>query len=124
MKRSMNFPWKRQLKKDKISKDKDEPTAGDTKNKGEVLHDATVCPQDIAYPTDLGLLNKAREITEDIIDELHDKNSESKKSRTYREIGRKAYLKVTQNKNPSKKVIRKGIRCQLQCLRRNFKAIG
>ena len=98
----------------KSKKDKDEPTSGDTQNKGEVIYEATVCPQDIAYPTDLGLLSKAREITEEIIDELHDKNPEGKKPRTYREIAKKAYLKVAQNKNPSKKVIRKGIKAQLQ----------
>lgn len=92
-------------------------------NKGEVIYDATACPQDIAYPTDLGLLNKAREITEAIIDELHKKNNGGKKPRTYRQIARKAYLKVAQNKNPSKRVILKGIKSQLQYLRRNFKAI-
>lgn len=36
-----------------------------------MIYDATVCPQDTAYPTDLGLPNKAREITEGIIDEPH-----------------------------------------------------
>jgi hypothetical protein len=88
-----------------------------------VIYDATVCPQDISYPTDLGLLNKAREITEGIIDELHIKNHQGKKPRTYGKIARKAYLKVAQNKNPSKKVIRKGIKSQLQYPGRNFRTI-
>ncbi len=102
---------------------RDDSPGGEAKNKGEVIYDATVCPQDIAYPTDLGLLNKAREIMEELIDVLHQKQPQGKKPRTYREIARKAYLKVAQNKNPSKKTIRKGIKSQLQYLRRNFKAI-
>lgn len=108
---------------DKEKKDNDPPEEEGLNHKGEVIFDATVCPQDIAYPTDLGLLNKARELSEDIIDELHSKNCLGKKPRTYRENARKAYLKVAQNKNPSKKTIRKGIKGQLQYLKRNFKTI-
>ena len=37
-------------------------------HKGRILFDATVCPQDIAYPTDLDLLSEAREIIERLID--------------------------------------------------------
>lgn len=88
-----------------------------------MIYDATACPQDIAYPTDIGLLNKSREITEAIIDELHVKSPQGKKPRTYRKVARKRYLKVAQNKNPSRKTIRKGIKYQLQYLRRNFKTI-
>lgn len=66
---------------------------GEPGNKGEVIYDATVCPQDIAYPTDPGLLNKAREITEGIIDVLHRKQPLGKKPRTYRQTARKVYLK-------------------------------
>ena len=111
------------VKKEKSHKDDDEPPPGTDGNKGEVIYDASVCPQDIAYPTDLGLLNKSREITEEIIDELHATDRSGKKPRTYRELARKNYLKVAQNKNPSKKVIRKGIKSQLQYLRRNFGTI-
>lgn len=32
------------------------PPKGEAKNKWEVIYDSTVFPQDIAYPTDLGLL--------------------------------------------------------------------
>lgn len=110
-------------KKDKNRKDKNEPPPANDGNKGEVIYDASVCPQDIAYPTDLGLLNKSREISEAIIDELHAANRLGKKPRTYRKIARKLYLRVAQNKNPSKKVIRKGIRSQLQYLKRNFRTI-
>lgn len=37
--------------------------SGDSANKGRILFDATACPQDIAYPTDLNLLNEAREVS-------------------------------------------------------------
>ena len=111
-------------KKTKSDKKDPSPPEGDSNNKGEVLYDATACPQDIAYPTDLGLLNKAREISELIIDDLHLKQPLGKKPRTYRKNARKDYLKVAQNKNPSRKTIRKGIKSQLQYLRRNFKTIN
>ena len=35
-------------------------------HKGRVIFDATACPQDIAYPTDLNLLNDAREKLEEL----------------------------------------------------------
>jgi len=73
--------------------------------KGELLLDATITPQDITYPTDLNLLNRARHTTEKIIDTLHVVGE--KKPKTYREQARKAYLKVAQSRNPSKKTIRK-----------------
>ena len=88
-----------------------------------MIFDATACPQDIAYPTDIGLLNKSREITEAIIDQLHGTNPQGKKPRTYRKVARKRFLKVAQSKRPSRKLIRKGIKSQLQYLRRNFKTI-
>lgn len=114
---------KSSVKVKKGQKNNQDSSDDEPKNKGEVIYDATVCPQDIAYPTDLGLLNKAREITEEIIDELHQKEPLRKKPRTYREIARKKYLKVAQNKNPSKRTIRGGIKAQLQFLKRNFKTI-
>lgn len=68
-------------------------------------------------------MNKSREITEAIIDQLHAANPQGKKPRTYREVARKRFLKVAQNKKPSRKVIRKGIKFQLQYLGRNFRII-
>lgn len=88
-----------------------------------MIYDATACPQDMAYPSDLRLLSKSREITEAIIDELHAANLPGKKPRTYRKVARKAYLNVAQYKRTSKKFIRKDIKSQLQYLKRNFKAI-
>lgn len=90
-------------------------------NKGKVIIDATACPQDIAYPTDLNLLSEAREISETIIDMLYDKNLHGAiKPRTYRWIARKKYLNVAKKKKPSRKLIRKGIRNQLGYVKRNL----
>jgi hypothetical protein len=91
-------------------------------HKGSLLMDATACPQDIAYPTDLNLLNDAREKSEELIDELH-AGLTTAKPRTYREIARKKYLKTAQKKKKTKKEIRKAIREQLQYLKRNISNI-
>jgi hypothetical protein len=40
-------------------------------NQGTLLIDATCVPVDIRYPTDLSLLNEAREVTEKLIDAMH-----------------------------------------------------
>src|SRR5690606_6619615 len=65
-------------------------------NKGELIVDATVCPQDIAYPTDLNLLDETRTVAESIIDKLHKLTGGGTKPRTYRKKARKDYLKVAQ----------------------------
>jgi transposase, IS5 family len=91
-------------------------------NHGKLIVDASVVEQAIRYPTDLGLLNEARELSERIIDRLHAHSScsQKKKPRTYREVARKAYLSVVKLKRPSNKRRRSGIRQQLQFLRRNL----
>ena len=91
-------------------------------HKGSLLMDATACPQDIAYPTDLNLLNDAREKSEELIDELQ-ANLTTAKPRTYREVARKKYLKTAQKKKKTKKEIRNAIRQQLQYLKRNISGI-
>lgn len=112
-------------KADKPKKDdddnNDEPT--NPSNKGRVIYDATACPQDIAYPTDLDLLSDAREMSEQLIDLLYDPMLHEAKPRTYREIARKKYLQTAQNKNKSRKIIRKALRTQLGFLRRNINSI-
>lgn len=91
-------------------------------NEGELIVDATACPQDISYPTDLKLLNDAREKSEQLIDILC-RLKGIVKPRTYREIARKQYLKVAQKKNKSRKEIRAANKKQLACLHRNIKNI-
>lgn len=55
---------------DKPDKDTDPPWVDGITHKGELLMDATVAPQAIAYPTDLNLLNDSRMMSEKIIDFL------------------------------------------------------
>lgn len=91
---------------------------------GRLLIDATACPQDIAYPTDLNILNDAREKSEELIDLLYDKEHHgSKKPRTYREKARKVYLHTAQKKVKSRKVVRNAVGKQLRFLSRNIKTL-
>ncbi len=92
-------------------------------NKGRVIFDATACPQDIAYPTDLNLLSEAREMSENLIDQLHDPVLHEAKPRTYRKIARKRYLQTAQKKNKSRKAIRRAVAGQLGYLKRNLVSI-
>lgn len=121
--RIYEFSNERADRNKKGNTDSEPPAGQEPDNKGDLICDATASPQDIAYPTDLNLLNKAREITEEIIDDLYARQEGEKKPRTYRKIARKDYLKVAKNKNPSKRTIRKAIKAQIQYLRRNFKSI-
>ena len=103
----------------KVKKEDSLPTT----HQGELIVDATACPQDISYPTDLNLLNDAREKSEELIDILWSKQKGIKKPRTYREIARKQYLKVAQKKNKTKKEIRAANKKQLAYVQRNIKNI-
>jgi transposase, IS5 family len=99
------------------------PADATLQNKGRLLMDATACPQDIAFPTDLDLLSSAREKSEELIDLLYDFEYHQQKPRTYRREARKKYLSTAQKKNKSRKTIRKAIGAQLGYLARNLRAI-
>lgn len=92
------------------------------KNRGKLIADATCAPADITYPTDLKILNQAREKTEKIIDTLHKSrtNKSERKPRTYRKVARKNYLEVAKHRRPSRKKRRKAIKKQLQYIKRNL----
>jgi hypothetical protein len=94
-----------------------EPTPS---HKGRVLFDATACPQDIAYPTDLNLLSDAREKAEELIDHIYNKDLHGEKPRTYRREARKYYLQTAQKKNKTKREIRKSVGKQLRYLKRDI----
>lgn len=103
--------------------DDDQPPS----NKGSIIVDASCVPADIHYPTDLGLLNKAREKTEDIIDILWSNRSnidEKVKPRTYREAGRKSFLSIVLQKRASKKKRHLVLKKQLNSVRRNLSSIN
>lgn len=93
-------------------------------NNGKLLMDATCVPADITYPTDLKLLNTAREKSEQIIDELHKARGRGyKKPRTYRQRARKQFLSVAKSKRLSHSKLRRCRRQQLGYLRRNLNSI-
>ncbi len=98
-------------------------SAAPNENKGRIILDATACPQDIAYPTDLNLLSEAREKTEELIDQLYNADIHEKKPRTYRLIARKRYLQTAQKRNKSRKEIRKAVGSQLRFVKRNLNSI-
>ena len=109
----------RQDKSSDDNNDDDQPS-----NQGKLIVDATCTPADVAYPTDLNLLNEAREKTETIIDTMHAPFiGMQKKPRTYRQKARKDYLAVAKKKKAGYKKIRKAIGKQLCYLRRNLKNI-
>jgi len=92
-------------------------------HQGKLILDATVAPQAIRYPTDLSLLNEAREFSEQIIDIVYPKTPLKNKPRTYRKKARNAYLGLVKQRCPAGKARRRGIKLQLQYLRRNLKHI-
>jgi hypothetical protein len=89
-------------------------------NKGIMLLDATCAPANITYPTDVNLLNEAREKLEGIIDSLWPPGYNGKKPRTYRINARKAYLSFIKRRKPNVKTIRKAIKQQLGYVKRNL----
>jgi transposase, IS5 family len=94
-------------------------------HKGKLLLDATCAPADIAYPTDLSLLNEAREKLEHIIDVLHAaRESGKRKPRTYREKARKAYLTVAKQRRVSSRALRKAVGKQLRFVARDLRMIA
>ena len=118
-----NHTKKKQKNRDSTSVSSD---TNPLQNKGKLIVDASCAPADIQYPTDLGLLNKAREKSELIIDILwktRDNKEQKNKPRTYRKKGRRAFVKILKQKSPSKKKVRSAINVQLCCLKRNFETI-
>ena len=105
----------------KAAKDGEVPTPA-TNNRGQLCLDASCAPADIRYPTDLGLLNQAREQTEQIIDVLYRplKQQLSHKPRTYRQQARRDYLQVAKKRRVTGKQRRKAIRKQLGYVGRNL----
>ena len=93
-------------------------------NHGQLLIDAVVAPQDIKYPTDLDLLNKSREHTETLVDQLWQAEKGKRKPRTHRQIARKNYFKTALKRRKSKKELRKSIRKQLGYVHRNLTIIS
>jgi len=89
------------------------------KPSGTMLIDATVAEQQVAYPTDLNLLNAGREHLERMI--LKGCGVMGMPApRMYSEIARKRYLSVAKSKRKSRTAVRRGIRQQLQYVKRDL----
>lgn len=98
-----------------------EPKPKEVTHKGRLLMDATVAPQNITFPTDLKLLNAAREKSEELIDKLYSKELHGNvKPRTYRNIARKEFLNTAKKKNKTAKQLYKANGKQLRFLKRNL----
>lgn len=110
-----------QAKIEKETKEESDDSDDDDKNSGTIIVDATCAPSQISYPQDVSLLNKARECSEKIIDELHVKGEQ--KPRTYRKKAHKDYTSYSRSRKPKAKQTRKAIGKQLGYLKRNMGSI-
>lgn len=106
-----------QAKLEKVKEESDD-TDNNDKNSGTMIVDATCAPSQISYPQDASLLNKARECSEKIIDELHVKGEQ--KPRTYRKKAHKDYTSYVRSRKPKAKQTCKAIGKQLGYLKRNI----
>ncbi|BDD07729.1 transposase (plasmid) [Fulvitalea axinellae] len=101
--------------------------SGDAEDDKRVVScDATVAPQEIPYPTDLGLLATARVQSEKIIDLLWPVARDSglsKKPRTYRDKAHREYVGATRKKRKGAEFWRVCARRQLNYLERNLRHI-
>ena len=110
---------------DRDPDDKNAPGGGSgKKNKGRLIIDATCAPADIRYPTDLSLLNEAREKLEMTIDTLYEPfKGQMVKPRTYRRNARKDYLYQAKAKKHHKKALRKAVGKQLRYVARDIRIV-
>jgi len=101
----------------------DDNSQEESRNSGTLMLDATCAPANIAYPTDINLLNEAREKLEVMIDTLHPQSGRKLKPRTYRKAARKQYLEFVMQPKPGIEKVRKAIGQQLSYVSRNIKHI-
>jgi hypothetical protein len=92
--------------------------------RGKLIVDATCAPADIRYPTDVSLLNEAREKADVIIDKLHEPlMGKAPRPRTYRVKARRQFVAFVKRKQPNGRTIRQAQKWQLGFLARNLRAI-
>lgn len=104
--------------------DPTEPKGQTGENKGTLILDATCVPSDIRFPTDVSLLNEAREKLETMITTLHRQSEKGTKvPRTYKQRARRDYLRFARSKRPTIQKIRKAIRQQLGYVKRNLRTV-
>ena len=99
--------------------------SSEEENSGTILMDATCAPADIRYPTDLNLVNEARELTETVIDKLRGQcGDRNPRPRTKREICRKRYLEIIKHPKCGVSKRRGALRFLLNAIRRNLEFIA
>lgn len=107
-----------------VPQNEDKPKPGDTLPlSGTLLLDATVAEQQIEYPTDLKLLNEGREQLERIIAKVCEDLSIAQ-PRMYKHKARRQYLLIAKKKRKTKSQLRRGIRQQLQYVKRDLHHIN
>lgn len=101
-----------------------EEESNEAGNKGTMILDATCAPQNIRFPTDISLLNEAREALEKLVDVAHAAGiTQGKKPRTYRRKARKDYLRFARNRKPTRSFLRKSLRKQLSYVARDLSCL-
>lgn len=106
---------------DDLAAEKVVPGETAPENIGTMILDATCASQSIRFPTDISLLNEAREKLEAMIDAVHAAGlTEGQKPRTYRKRARKDYLRYARNRKPTLKLLRKSLRKQLGYVARDL----
>jgi len=91
------------------------------KGKG-MLADGTVFPEDIKYPTDVGLLNEVRKWLAKNVKELG--KEIGRKYRTYSRKAQKTYLRFSKTRKKTGKMLRRARREMMQYVRRNIKQLA
>lgn len=89
----------------------------------EQMVDATVFPSNVTYPTDTGLLEKARQWVVGTIKTVKKAEGIKKKIRTYCRKARRTYLRFQKKRRHSEKEIRKTKKQLLQYVRRNIEQL-
>ena len=86
-----------------------------------VMLDATIFPSNIKYPTDVGLLNEAREWLVKHIKEISKRIG--RWTRTYRINARNEYLNFSKKRKKTKKTVREAKKKMMQYVKRNIKQL-
>ena len=124
----INLSLVKKAREKEVDEEKKTPLAEEingNQNRGKLIVDATCAPADISYPTDLNLLNQARQFTENVIDILYEllKKKFKKKPVTHRQKARKEYLKVSKKRRATGTEIRTAIKQQLKYVSKNLRTI-
>ena len=101
--------------------DEAEPATVEKENNGTLILDATCTPVDMRFPTDVSLLNEARERLEEIIDKQYEELGKAQdKPRTYRRKARKEYLRFARARKRSIKMVRVQVKKQINYVKRDI----